>query len=177
MKVFRNTMIALGLILGGVAAQAADLVESRIVYQRKHWEVLVAAYDDASITCIARVEKPGSAFAIWADGDSAAQLQFWDNSWNFSGGAEDIVVQIDRRAKWDLTNADLDGQSVWFTLPNNNDAERFIREVAYGNTIKLFNNSGRLIDSWSLAGSLASINALIDCTDSLLTQADGNPFN
>ncbi len=177
MQGFRNLCAGLALACSGLAATAADLVDSQVVYSHRQWEVLVAAFDDASISCIARVSKSGSTFAIWADGNSSALLQFWDKSWSFDSGTEDIVVQIDRRAKWDLSNAELSSNSVWFELPNSNDAERFLREVINGNTVKLFNSGGRQINSWSLAGSAASINALIECTDILAEDVDGNPFN
>ena len=162
------------LMLAGSAAAQSD---SRVVYAHKAWEVRVVAFDDATLACVAKVDKPGSYFSIWADGNSSVELVMYSNAWSFGDSTADVVVQIDRRAKWDLTNADLSGSSVMFTLPNNDSAERFLLEVVRGNTVKLYNTSNRLIESWSLAGSAASINALIDCTNALLSDLDGNPFN
>jgi hypothetical protein len=159
---------------GGASAQGA---ESEVVFTRKSWEVRIVAFPDQSLACVARVQKPGSSFSIWADGSSAVQLQFFSTAWSFGKEAADIVVQIDRRAKWDLTNADLSDNSILFGLPNSKASERFLVEVTQGNRAKLFNTNGQLVEQWSLAGSMASINALIECAAALKLEADPNPFD
>lgn len=170
---------AIALVLGAVAAPPgwAQDTESQVVFTRKQWEVRVVAFPDSSLACVARVQKPGSSFSIWSDGHAKVQLQFFSRAWSFTEDSADIVVQIDRRAKWDMSNADLNENSVLFNLPNSDAGKNFLVEIARGSRIKLFNTGGNLIEDWSLSGSLASMNALIDCADSLLQDNDSDPFN
>lgn len=162
--------------LPALAQQEGD---SRIIYQRKAWQVRVVSFADASVSCAAQVDKPGSSFAIWADGINPIQLQFYSAAWQLGEGSSDVVVRIDRRAPWNLYNAELYQQSVLFRLPNDDDGYRFLREVMRGNAIALSNDRGLVVDQWTLAGSSASINALTQCVDMIRLQAPGtagNPF-
>ncbi len=157
------------VLLAGFAlpAQAGNLLRSEKLFSHKQWEVLVAAYDDGTFSCIARVQKPGSAFALWESPGGPTQVQFWNRDWDFTPATEDIVVQIDRRAPWDLSNASLEGQSVWFDLPGDAPSRRFVNEIRRGNRVALKSSSNRHVDSCSLAGSNAAIDALIACGDGL----------
>ena len=154
-----------------VQAQAS----SEVIYQRKAWAVYLTSYDDGSIYCIAQVNHPGEVFALWADPREEVRIQFYSDGWNFDGGSADLEVQIDRRAPWDLTNAEMVAQSVWFTLPDSDSSIRFLNEVMRGNSLILRNDRGQHVQTYPLAGSSASIGALIDCVDVL--QRRPNPFN
>ncbi len=170
-KVFfraRRFFLACALaVASGLPGWAGSLIDSETLYQHKQWEVIIAAYDDGSISCIARVEKPGSAFAIWGNLTDPMQLQFWNRDWDFTPASEDIVVQVDRRPRWDLTNAELTGKNVWFTLPTDDSSLRFLREIRQGYNVALLSRSGKHIDSWSLSGSSAALSVLADCFQAL----------
>lgn len=146
------------------------------VYSHKAWEVQVVGFDDGTISCVAQVSEGGESFSIWSDAAEAVKLQFYSSAWNFDGGSADLDVQIDRRASWELSNAELYLQSVLFDIPGNDDGVRFLTEVMRGNTLYLRNDQGAHVQSYSLAGSSASIQALIDCVD-VLQQNPSNPFN
>ena len=148
-------------------AWGAELISSKSIYRNKKWEVVMAAYDNNTVSCIARVEKPGSAFAIWGHRNSPLQIQFWNNGWNFTPDREDIIVQVDRRPRWDLNNAELEGKNIWFTLPAGKSSGRFLREIRRGNNVTLKTAAGTRVDTWSLAGSSATMNILADCIDVL----------
>lgn len=179
MRLFSTGLAAiLAALLGLAGAARAQDVESEVIFNHKSWEVRVVAFPDGSIECLARVSKPGSSFSVWADAGANVQLQFFHDDWSFDNETADIVVQIDRRPKWDLTNASLDQNSIHFGLPNGSEASsRFLVEVAQGNRIKLKNSSGRQVDEWSLAGSKASMAALVECARLIREDTDGNPFN
>jgi hypothetical protein len=87
----------------------------------------------------------------------------------------DLEVQIDRRTPWTLTDAELYENSVLFDLPDNDDSVRFVVEVANGSRLYLRNGDGEDVQDYSLAGSSASIGALIDCGD-VIQAPDANPF-
>jgi len=175
MRYFMGAASVAAWLLTGFAALAQT--ESQVVFKHKAWEVQVVAFDNATVSCVAQVKKNGPTFSIWADGRSPVRLQFYSPVWEFDSDRADVVVQIDRRAKWNLNGAELYENSVLFDLPGDDAGSRFLLEVVRGNTLKLQNVGGALIESWSLAGSSASISALIDCTEILTSDADKNPFN
>ena len=84
-------------------------------------------------------------------------------------------MQIDGRTGWTLTAAELYLNSVRFTLPEGDAAVEFLLEVAGGERLYLRNDAGEDVMNYSLAGSKASMQALIECADTIIT--DGNPFN
>lgn len=167
-----------GALIGTLAPTgAAWAAESRTLFSHKRWEVRVVAFDDAKLKCVAQVNTNSSSFAIWADGQAPARLQFYSQDWNLGQGSADVIVRIDRRPKWDLTNANLNKQSVLFDLPNDSAGRRFINEVRRGGVIRLGNARGNEVGRWSLSGSSAAVGALSDCVDLLQGDQDDNPFN
>lgn len=169
------TALLLGLVLWPVSASAQN--DSRVIYQRGAWMVRVVTFDDASLSCVAQVDKPGSSFAIWANGRTPFRLQFYSSAWQLGSKKADIVVRIDRRAPWNLYNATLNINSVLFDLPNDNDGYRFLREVMRGGVIYLSNNRGVQVDQWTLSGSSASIQSLTDCIEMIRLRNPASPVN
>ena len=158
-----QSAIAAAVVLAASLAASAQPYEN-YYYGHKAWTVHVVTFADNSLACRARVSEPGASFSIWADGYSAVQLVFSRSDWFFAESRKDIVVQIDRRADWDLTDADFIGDRIEFWLPSGDAADRFLGEIVRGNTMKLFSATGRFVEDWSLAGSSASISKLIECT-------------
>ncbi|MCB1368854.1 MAG: hypothetical protein KDK00_13885 [Rhodobacteraceae bacterium] len=156
----------------------ADVIDSEVVYRRKAWEVSLVAFDDGTFACTARVGGGDSSFSIWATANDNASLQFYNSGWQFDGSSADIVVRVDRRAKWTLNDSNLSQNSVFFTLPDEDASLRFLREIMRGNILNLYSSSGSLIERYSLAGSSASILKLSECVDVLKgAGSGGNPFN
>jgi len=171
--------IRLGLAAALLAASASGVVaqQSEVLFSHKHWQVSVVGWDDGSIGCVAEVTAPGESFSIWTFPDGAVQLQFYSSAWEFGEGqTADLGVQIDRRAPWSLTGAELYQNSVLFYLPDDQAGVNFITEVARGNRLYLRDDDGSDVQNYSLAGSSASIGALVECGD-VITQTPGNPFN
>ncbi|WP_149140932.1 hypothetical protein [Gemmobacter caeruleus] len=170
-------------MLGGIVAVlcAAPLVAEPVserLLTHKNWMVEVVGFDDGSIACVAQVTDGRDTFSIWADPWNPVKLQFYSAGWTFTdGGSADLSVQIDRRSPWSLTNAELYQNSVLFNLPGDDASTRFLMEVVEGRSLHLANDSGNHVQTYSLAGSSASINALIECVKVLGQESDGNPFN
>lgn len=170
---FRMGMLA---ALIAVTAGVAQAQQSEVLFSHKHWKVEIVGWDDGSLGCVAEVSAPGESFSIWTFPDGAVQLQFYSTAWSFGeGDTADLEVQIDRRGPWSLTAAELYQNSVLFYLPDGQAGVNFINEVARGNRLYLRDIDGSDVQNYSLAGSSASINALIDCGG--VIQAPGNPFN
>lgn len=159
-----------------VFSGAASAQTSEILFSHKHWSVSIVGWDDGTVGCVAEVTAPGEAFSIWTYADGSVQLQFFSTAWEFGeGDTADLEVQIDRRSPWSLTAAELYQNSVLFWLPDSNAGVNFIGEVARGNRLYLRSWDGSDVQNYSLAGSSASIDALIDCGE--VIQSPGNPFN
>ena len=157
------------LVLAGAvflaALPACAESSSQVVFSHKAWEVRVVGFDDGSFSCLAQV----------ADAAEMVQLQFYDETWQLGQGeTANLAVQIDRRAPWSLTAAELHEQSVFFDIPDSDAGIRFMDEVLAGNVLYLSNESGESVESYSLAGSRASVGALIECVSAL--KSDSNPF-
>lgn len=173
MKAGLTALWALASIL---AAAPAVAQQSERLYAHKAWVVEGVTFDDGSVACLAEVSDPGESFTIWVFPDHSIRLQFFSEEWAFGeGDTADLEVEIDRRSPWTLTNANLLENSVLFDLPDEDSSVNFVIEVAQGNTLYLRSASGEEVRSYSLSGSSASINALIDCGN--VISDDGNPFN
>jgi hypothetical protein len=169
-------IVAAGLI--AATAGMASAQQSEVLFSHKHWEVSVVGWDDGSVGCVAEVKAPGESFSIWTFPDGAVQLQFYSTAWAFGEGqTADLGVQIDRRAPWNLTGAELYQNSVLFYLPDSKAGVDFVAEVARGNRLYLRDKDGGDVQNYSLAGSSASISALVDCGDVITKKTPGNPFN
>ena len=161
-----------------VIGSTAVAQESEVLFAHKHWQVSVVGWDDGSVGCVAEVSTPGESFSVWTFPDGAVQLQFYSTAWSFGeGDTADLEVQIDRRAPWKLAGAELYQNSVLFTLPDDQAGVNFIVEVARGNRLYLRSADGSDVQNYSLAGSRASIDALIQCGDVIANRSPGNPFN
>lgn len=171
----RVAWLAAAVAVQGAGAQAEPVSET--VFQYRAWEVQAVAFDDGSTSCVAQVSDESDSFSIWADGSGAIKLQFYSGAWDFGEGTTaDLEVQIDRRAPWSLTNAELYLQSVLFNLPTGDQSTQFLMEVMRGNRLYLRNDSGDDVVNYTLSGSSASIRALIDCADELGGSRPANPF-
>lgn len=179
MNLFRSAAFALSLGMSlALTAPVAALAQtqSETVFQHKHWQVDVVAFDDGSYACLAKVDAISDSFTIWVYQDNSVRLQFYSTSWAFGeGDTANLQVQIGSRAPWNLTGADLYQNSILFYLPDNDSGVNFLYEVARGNRLFLRTERGEPVIDYSLAGSSASIQALIECSDAL--HQDSNPFN
>jgi hypothetical protein len=149
--------------------------QSERLYTHKSWVVDGVTFDDGSLACLAEVSDPGESFTVWVFPDHSIRLQFYSEDWDFGeGDTADLEVEVDRRSPWTLTGAELLKNSVLFDLPDDDASVNFVVEVAGGNTLYLRTAAGEEVRSYSLAGSSASIDKLIDCGNAI--SSDGNPF-
>lgn len=156
-----------------VVPARAEGVET--LYQHKAWVVQGVTFDDGSYACLAEVSDPGESFSIWAFPDRTIRLQFYSEEWDFGDGdTANMEVEIDRRQPWTLTGANLLENSVLFDLPDLDSSVNFVVEVAKGSTLYLRTESGEDVRNYSLSGSSASIQYLVDCGNAIA--GDSNPF-
>lgn len=173
-------MLRFGLAALALAASAgvADAQQVEELFAHKHWKVSGVAWDDGTMGCVAEVSAPGESFSIWTLQDGSVSLQFYSTAWQFADGeTADLEVQIDRRAPWSLTGAELSQNSVYFNIPGSDAGGNFVAEIARGNRLYLRSADGSDVQNYSLAGSSASITALLECGDYISDTTPGNPFN
>jgi hypothetical protein len=169
--------IAAAMAMAGSAGWATAQT-SEVLFSHKHWQVEIVGWDDGTVGCVAQVSAPGESFSIWTYADGAVQLQFYSTAWQFGeGDTADLEVQIDRRSPWSLTAAELYQNSVLFYLPDSDAGVNFIVEVAQGNRLFLRAADGSDVQNYSLSGSRASIDALVECGNTITSRSPGNPFN
>ena len=168
--------IAVAFACWGAGAGAATQYET--VYERKAWAVKYVQFDDGTTSCLAEVSEGEESFTIWADADNLVKLQFYSAEWDFGeGDTASLEVEIDNRSPWNLTDAELYLQSVLFDLPDSDIGTKFLLEVVKGSTLYLRDADGNDVRSYTLAGSSASVQALIDCVGGLSTaKTKANPF-
>ena len=156
--------VTLGLGLAPSLAQA----DQETLFQHKNWMVAVNSFDDGSVACQAAVDEGSESFTIWVFQDQSVRLQFYSTDWNFTEGeTADLQVEVDRRGEWNLSNATLTGNSALFDLPDGDKGVRFLVEVAEGRTAHLRDADGTGVRDYPLAGSKASMSALIECADAI----------
>lgn len=170
--------LAVAAAIAAIACPAvAKDYESEVIGRNKLWVVEMVAWTDGSMGCVAQVSAPGESFLIWTFQDRTVQLQFFSEGWAFGeGDTANLQVQIDKKPFWNLTNAELRLNSVLFTLPDSEAGGEFIAEVAAGNRLFLRTEEGEDVQNYSLAGSRASIDSLLDCGEVILGGGSGNPF-
>jgi len=156
--------IGIAAALSVAVAGATWAQQSEVLFSHKHWQVEIVGWDDGSVGCVAEVTAPGESFSVWTFPDGTVQLQFFSTAWEFGEGQfADLQLQIDGRAPWNLTGAELYLNSVLLYLPDDGAGVDFIVEVARGNRLYLRDADGLDVKDYSLAGSRASIDALIEC--------------
>lgn len=164
-------------VLALCASASFAETSSTMLYSHKHWEVEFVSFDDGSVACLAEVDAVTDSFTLWVYPDTSVRMQFYSTSWDFgdTGDTANLNVQIDNRADWSLNDAELYLNSVLFTLPDSDAAVDLLLEVAGGNRLYLRTETGEGVMDYSLSGSRASMDALIDCGNQIA--GDGNPFN
>ena len=161
--------------LATVGAAPVFAERTEVLYQHKAWLVEGVTFDDGSYACLAEVSDPGESFSIWVFPDRTIRLQFYSEEWDFGDkDTANLEVEIDRRSPWTLTGANLTQNSVLFDLPDLDTSVNFVVEVAKGRTLYLRTEDGSDIRNYSLSGSSASIQYLVDCGNAIA--GDSNPF-
>ena len=175
-------LTAMSALMALGAGPAAAKITSRTVYSNQSWQVRIVNYDNKRLRCVAQVSRNGNIFSIWASPTSRVRLQFYARDWAFGARHRgDMRVRIDSYPSWAMRNAELYKHSLLFNLPNSSKGTKFLLEVSRGETLRLYNKSGKHVRSYTLAGSRGSMAALIKCVRALRERSGSgggaNPFD
>jgi hypothetical protein len=162
-------------LFSAMMALPAMAQQSEIVFSRGAWLVEIVKFDDGTLACSARVTQGEDTFAIWSFQDGYTQLQLYSPEWTFPDSKADLVLQIDRRPQWDVSDAELNENSVLISLSDDKDAVDLLIEIARGNRVYVRNAQGNPVINFTLAGSRASMQTLGEC-ETAIGEVSGNPF-
>ena len=158
------------VVVMSVASMAPRMAQAdqETRFQHRNWMVAVNSFDDGSVACQAAVDEGSESFTIWVFQDQSVRLQFYSADWDFTeGDTADLQVEVDRRGEWSLSDATLTGNSALFDVPDSDKGVNFLVEVAEGRTAHLRDSDGADVRDYPLAGSKASMSALIECADAI----------
>ena len=173
MRTFRVGAIGL---LTGLAALPAGAERTETLFEFRNWVVKGVTTDDNTFVCNATVTLSGDSFSIRPLLGQTVRLEFHSQDWEFGeGDTADIQVEVDRFPARDFVGATLLQSSVFVDLPDPTDGQSFLAEVAAGTRLILRSAAGTDVRTYSLFGSAAAIQQLVDCA--ALPVPDRNPFN
>jgi hypothetical protein len=156
------------IVMSLCAAPLLAEARQKTLFHHKNWMVAVNVFEDGAMACQAAVDEGNESFTIWVMQDKSVRLQFYSSDWDFnSNDTADLQLEVDHRGYWTLNAASLTRNSILFDLPDSDKGVNLLVEVAEGRTAHLRDDSGDGLRDYPLAGSKASMKALIECADAL----------
>lgn len=168
-------------LIAGIAASGASALEWDTLYSRGNWRLDLNLHDDGTRSCESRtVNSGGYVFSLytWDDGDYV--IRFSHEDWEFGEEIvdQDFIVEIDRRAPWDISGTKTENVIQLIVTPPSQPLERYFREVRAGRTLYLRNDDGVEITRFSLSGTTATLNQHRNCERRILSGTSRtDPFN
>lgn len=161
------------ILLASIAV--ADPYETNLLFKHKSWHVeLTHDTRDGDVWCSAVTEnRSGQTFNIVTYPDDSASLFVFDQNWNLSPRTIEFVLDIDYN-RWTVIGHGED-IGIQVSLDGDDQAGKFILELAEGNAVALYNLDLRRLAVFSLAGSKAALLALLDCWEAISDQTS-DPF-
>lgn len=176
LKTLAASVIAVVMICGTAFAAA----ESQVIFRKGNWYVEVV-YD---------AESGGSWCAAVTDNGNGQQLDVtlfdqgemilyvWDNSWQLKERQVDFRLDVDR-SRWDMRGT-ADGQSVSLGLNGRKEAVQLLDDLYAGRSVRVYNDKGSKLATFSLTGSASSLRMLFDCGTKIgafVKKGSSDPFN
>ncbi len=154
-------------VLGAAPALSQKINEDVKIFERGLWTVSRIGMDDGRRYCVAEVISDNAWVTVWVESDGTTGIEFNSDDWGYDISTETFIATIDNRKSLNLTNPDIEGNSVYFVLPYNKTSISFFGDIRAGRDLYLNNKFGELISRFSLKGSAASIDAVDACVDTL----------
>jgi hypothetical protein len=179
-------VVLLGLMILAVT-QAAPASAQSFSRNVGNWHIYGGYADGGTGICIMEAEyRSGTTIQVTRTGDSDQREMFYFNFHNpawtsIRNGAEyRLNIEIDRLGSWNINAKGVsDSQGtpglIFGTRIENTDGDSFIAEFAIGNTLRV-SRSGTQIGSWSLRGTRAAIDVLIECSNRMPSRNQPDPF-
>lgn len=160
-------LLAVGLAIWAVQANAAPKKQAAVIFTAKDWTVRRILWSDGANACVAGVTKPNAALTLWADNRHPLRIQVYDDHWRFRPRNHAVRLRVDARAPFTAATAQLFRQSVIFDMPPDAQGAALLSSLAKGQTVRLLADDGKPLQSFSLAGAAAALSMLTRCAAGL----------
>jgi hypothetical protein len=144
--------------LAAFIAFPAAAADETLMYEHGAWSVSLVDWDDGTLSCRAGSETDDTKMRVWADSwNETLNFQFVASGWDFTPSEGTIFVDIDYQ-RYEAP-ATFDGGSIFVT----DLSAEFMRHFKRGSAIALFDEYGRRVMTYSLSGTSAVTDALLEC--------------
>jgi hypothetical protein len=144
--------------LAAFIAFPAAAADERLMYERGDWAVTLVDWDDGTLSCKASSQTDDTRMIVWGDSwNETLNFQFVARGWDFAEATGTIFVDIDYQ-RYDAA-ALFHGGSIFV----NDLSADFMRHFKRGSAIALFDEYGRRVMTYSLRGTSAVTDALLEC--------------
>ena len=145
---------------------ATTVFDEKSLFKKGNWEVVLLLYDDRSTACIARNGSGNKEFQIYVNSEVDELAIFYDDS-NVNETLKIFQFAVDDYASWYSESPFLD--SGWLIMDLNSGSDKvvteLIQEIRKGQELFHLDDNNKIISSFSLKGSAASINELVKCIE------------
>ncbi len=146
---------------------AAKMIDDIVLFKKGDWEVTLLRYDDRSSACVARIRDLRDfwkEFQIYT-APGVDELAFFYEYGDSNAKLKTFNFAIDKFPSWAYVDPIRDGD--WLILDLNVNSEKIFRkiisQIRKGKELFHLDDDNKVINIFSLKGSNASMDALIDC--------------
>ena len=145
---------------------SAEVFDEKVLFKKGDWEVVLLRYDDRTTSCIARNGLGNKEFQIYVGAEIEDLAIFYDES-NINESLKTFQFAVDDLASWYTKSPYLDNGWLIMDLKSGSDKAitELIQEIRKGQELFHLDDNNKIISSFSLKGSAASINELVKCIE------------
>ena len=145
---------------------SAEVFDEKVLFKKEDWEVVLLRYDDRTTSCIARNGLGNKEFQIYVSTEFEDLAIFYDDS-NINESLKTFQFAVDDLASWYTESPYLDNGWLIMDLTSGSDKAitELIQEIRKGQELFHLDDNNKIISSFSLKGSAASINKLVKCIE------------
>ena len=145
---------------------SAEVFDEKVLFKKGDWEVVLLRYDDRTTSCVARNGLGNKEFQIYVSAELDDLAIFYDDS-NINESLKTFQFAVDDLASWYTESPYLD--NGWLIMDLNSGSDKaiteLIQEIRKGQELFHLDDNNKIISSFSLKGSAASINKLVKCIE------------
>ena len=148
----------------------AEEYDEKIIYSNGSWKVASWAYAADSISCAAGNLQNKKEFFIEVNPyENYEILGFWYNDFERIIKLKRVTFQIDSNRGWFSDAPEFEDGSIWVDFDNASDAniDTIIGEIMNGKKLIHLDDSDKVISTFDLSGSFASMRVLIECLENI----------
>ena len=145
---------------------SAEVFDEKVLFKKGDWEVVLLRYDDRSTACIAKNGLGNKEFQIYVNAKVEELAIFYDES-DVNESLKIFQFAVDDLASWYTESPYLDSGWLIMDLTSGSDKAviELIQEIRKGQELFHLDDNNKIISSFSLKGSAASVNELVKCIE------------